>query len=355
MNILLYAFIENNLGDDLFIKLLCERYPNVNFYLPISFEKANYSLKKLNNLHFSQELNLIYQKLKKESILNNHLKLNFSFLSRKEKQLLKSFDASVYIVGSAFIQRSKNKDYSNLILLDKMVNLSKNFFLINTNFGPFVDDRYLQKSKKILSKMNDVCFRDEYSFNLFKELNNVRKASDIVLSINEETDKNNTVLISVMDLSKEYINFINNCVNQIKDKGYLVKLVTFCKNQNDEAAANKIFNSETIKYDGNIEEILNEFKSCNSVIATRFHSMILAFSYNKNVLPIIYSQKTLKVIKDANFSGDYIELDKINSYNIEGIIDNLFSKQTTISPEYKKDALNQFKALDKFVGKQNEI
>lgn len=104
MNILLYAFIENNLGDDLFIKLICEKYPTVNFYLPIEANKANISLNNLNNLHFSENLKKIYKKFKKESIMNNHLKLNFSLLNKKESSLLKSFDASVYVVGSAFIR-----------------------------------------------------------------------------------------------------------------------------------------------------------------------------------------------------------------------------------------------------------
>ena len=31
--VLVYAFLANNVGDDLFVRLLCERYPQATFYI----------------------------------------------------------------------------------------------------------------------------------------------------------------------------------------------------------------------------------------------------------------------------------------------------------------------------------
>lgn len=47
------ACIEKNVGDDLFIRIVCERYPNVDFYIS---DKANYpELNNISNLHFEKK------------------------------------------------------------------------------------------------------------------------------------------------------------------------------------------------------------------------------------------------------------------------------------------------------------
>lgn len=51
--VLLMACIEKNVGDDLFIRIVCERYPNVDFYIS---DKANYpELNNISNLHFEKK------------------------------------------------------------------------------------------------------------------------------------------------------------------------------------------------------------------------------------------------------------------------------------------------------------
>ncbi len=358
MNILLFAFTHDNLGDDLFIKIICEKYSNVKFHIPLRENEANESLKKIKNLIFSKRLFNIYQSLKKESIINNHLKIKTDLTALFAKKYLSKFDASVYIVGSAFIQKSADKDYSNLLLLNKMVNISKKFFLINSNFGPYVDDKYLQDARKIISKMDDVCFRDEYSYDLFKDLKNVRYASDVVLSLKPATIvENNYVLISVMDLGSDYFEFISKLIKKIYEKNLKVKLVAFCKSQNDLSAVeeiNKIIKTDVLVYDGNMEEILKEFNACKAIIATRFHSMILGFAYNKSIIPVIYSQKTLKVIEDSDFKGLYIELSKLKEYSEESIINELLNDHKPISLLYKDKSLLQFSGLNKYIGEYNE-
>ncbi len=41
----------------------------------------------------------------------------------------------------------------------------------------------------MLSDVEDVCFRDKYSYNLFKELPNARQAADIVFSMDTSNIK----------------------------------------------------------------------------------------------------------------------------------------------------------------------
>lgn len=351
----LYAFTQNNLGDDLFIKILCERYPNDNFYIGLKEKDANESLKKLSNLHFDEKLLKIDESFKKESFLNNHLKMNFNIIQKLNRKYLKSFDSSIYIIGSAFIQNKEGKDYTNLYLLDKRVKSSNKFFLINTNFGPYVDKKYLEFSNNIVSNMTHATFRDKYSFELFKDLKNVSYAPDLVLTLKQrEVNLNKTVLISVMDLNEKYINTIVKLVNSLLDLGYNCKLVSFCKNQGDDIAANKILNKvnnqiELLSYNGNLDYILNEFTNASYIISTRFHSMIIAMALNKSFLPFIYSKKTKEVLEDINYKGIEININKLDDINIDECINYLFTQNTLDIEDYKLKAENQFKALDLYL------
>ena len=359
---ILYAFTHDNLGDDLFIKLICERYPNEDFHIGLSKENANESLKALKNLKFDETLIKIDKFLKYESILSNHLKININVVNKLYEKYLKQFKSSIYIVGSAFMQRKAGSDYSNLILLDKRVSCSSNFFLINANFGPCFDELFIDKTRNILKKMTSATFRDNYSYNLFKDINSVSYAPDIVLSINSNsTEAKDQVLISVMDLGDKYKNTVINICNKIVSENINVKLVTFCKSQNDDVIAKDIINTcndskiSLLEYTGNIEEILNEFSISKAVIATRFHSLIIPLAFNKPVIPFIYSKKTKEVLNDINYTETYLELDKLDEVDTDSLVEELLSKKHCDIDDYKQESINQFKKLDEFMRKGTSL
>ncbi|MGB4613674.1 MAG: polysaccharide pyruvyl transferase family protein [Erysipelotrichaceae bacterium] len=347
---LLYAFTQNNLGDDLFIKILCERYPNHKFYIGLENENINDTLKNIKNLHFDNKLLKIDEQLKKESFFYNHFNINFNINKKTNEKYLKSFDSAIYIIGSAFIQNNPNKDYTNLYLLEKRVKLSNKFFLLNTNFGPYHDEKYLNFSKKIVNNMTHATFRDKFSYDLFKDLKKISYAPDLVLTLkNNINTSNNTILISIMDLNDEYINLLVKLIKTLNNKGFNCKLVSFCKNQNDEIAANKIINQvnvEALTYNGNINEILNEFKKCYGVISTRFHSMIIAMAYNKPFLPFIYSKKTNEILDDISYKNTRLDINNLDNIDVIKTIDEFLTYDYVNIDSYKNKAEDQFKALD---------
>lgn len=352
---ILYAFTQNNLGDDIFIKILCQRYPNNDFYIGLKKEDANEALKNLSNLHFDEKLLIIDEAFKKESFLNNHLKINFNIIQKLYEKYIKSFDSSIYVIGSAFIQNNTGKDYTNIYLLDKRVKSANKFFLLNTNFGPYVDKEYLNYSKKIVSNMTHATFRDKFSYDLFKDLKNVSYAPDLVLTL-KPTKKalNKTILISIMDLNEEYINVVSVLTNKLSDLGYECKLVSFCKNQGDETAANKIQKKlnkkiEILLYNGNLEDILIEFANATYIISTRFHSMIIAMALNKQFLPFVYSKKTNEVLEDIDYKGIVLDTNNLTNINMDECIDSLLNQNELNINEYKLKAENQFKALDLYL------
>jgi len=350
--LLLYAFTQNNLGDDLFIKILCERYSNHDFYIGLENKNINKTLKNIKNLHFDNKLFKIDELLKKESFFSNHLNFKFNIIQMFNVKYLKSFDSTIFIIGSAFIQNNPSKDYTNLYLLEKRVKSSNNFFLLNTNFGPYYDEKYLSFSREIVSNMTHATFRDKFSYDLFKDLKNVSYAPDLVLNLkNDINTSNKTILISIMDLNDKYINLIIDLINEINNKNFNCKLVSFCKNQNDEIAANKIkekINVDFLAYDGNMDEILYEFKTCYGIISTRFHSMIIAMAYNKPFLPFIYSKKTNEVLDDINYKNIRLDINTLVNTNVKKTIDDFLEYNYIDIESYKNKAKNQFKALDDY-------
>src|SRR5690625_151431 len=93
--VMVYAYTAFNLGDDLFIKILCERYPQTMFYLvaPKSYREL---FADIDNLKI----------IPRESFIRRSLNLIMKKLFRKyrftERLIAKKCDASVYIGGSLF-------------------------------------------------------------------------------------------------------------------------------------------------------------------------------------------------------------------------------------------------------------
>lgn len=110
-DILLFACIERNIGDDLFIQTLCNRYPKHNFIIS---DKAKYgSLSRIDNLKFSKVLKwwLLFDSVSSRNVVKSGVsRIIKAFL----QIILGKHKIGVYIVGNAF----KNTNYSDASQLD---------------------------------------------------------------------------------------------------------------------------------------------------------------------------------------------------------------------------------------------
>lgn len=328
---LVKAYLNFNLGDDLFIKILTERYPNINFYIE-SNDKKYMKIFKSNNIYIYQK-NKIEKRLIKIGVLKYFL----------YKKFLKKMDGIINIGGSIFMENSINykKDVEKRKIENKVV--KGNYYILGANFGPFKREEFKNGYKEFFSKCEDICFRDKYSYNLFSELPNTRYASDIVFSLKNNIvckDIEGKILISVIKPSirkelktkdKEYYEIIKKIILSGVKIGKKIQLISFCENEGDEEAILEIRkilpekiekNIDTYLYRGNIEEALEIINNSEIVIATRFHAMILGFIYEKKVLPICYSKKMVNVLNDLNFSGRYLTFDKLENFDINEIAEN---------------------------------
>lgn len=360
MNILLDIYLEKNLGDDLFLESILTRYPEHHFYI---FSQLDYAIfeKKYFNLHIvklNKYVNYFQAKLNKK----NTFKQKFI-----QKQ---NIEALVCVGGSIFIEFDGwEKLYSErLSLWQYMKEQQKQVFVIGSNFGPYTSDTFFEQYDQAFKFVEDICFRDTYSYDLFKNRTNVRQEADVIMSYqinsyvsNEEED---SVGISVINLANrkklatyqgEYISKIVSIVNDFTLKGKTVHLLSFCEREGDEEVSELILNQvterkeqiEKLYYKGNIDEFLKRFATIKQIITCRFHSIILSVLFDKEFYSLIYSDKSSNFINDYHLNSNMKSIEEVDSLTSELITESF-------SVARDKSALvtsgeKQYFALDKFL------
>lgn len=360
----IYAYTQVNLGDDLFIKILCDRYPKDKFYIVCNKNTA-VALKKISNLFVIPGVPFIdgiLFKLKVNLSINNIIQRGLSFYC----------DAIVNIGGSIF-NESECWRY-NAKQFKKRIIKNKPYYIIGSNFGAYKDINYYEEYNSIFKTVDDVCFRDKHSYKLFSDLSNVRHAPDVVFSYSPKkiNYQKKQVIISVMSLGKRkdlkkyedsYYSAIIKIARYFSDRGFSVYLMGFCEKEGDHSTIQELIKGltdiekENIKpyyYVGNIGEALMYIQESQYVIATRFHSMILGWVFQKPVYPIVYNDKSLNVINDMGFNGKYTTIQNINEIKVEEVYEYI-TKCKPLNVKKQKDSVNdQFKMLDKFLLQDNE-
>jgi colanic acid/amylovoran biosynthesis protein len=378
MKVLLKLYAELNIGDDLFLRIILDRYPHISFYLNAKKE-YNVIAKEYKNLTVFQsdntktrnisfkiykrcERTLFPQKYKKnlqKDILNNTL------------NVIREVDMFVSIGGSVFMQPKKLPAYADIEYYKIIQENIKYTFFIGGNFGPYSDLYYKKSYDEIFRKAIDVCFRENYSKGLFEKLENVRYAPDIVFSLGEEVydffDKEDRIKRSIgfciinpksgnknID-TEEYIHNYSLLISKFIEKKYSIKLFSFCGKGKDENVINRIYNKikskDNIKklfYSGDINNFMKEYASVESMFCGRFHSMILSMKLDQKIYPVIYSDKMMNVLKDIKYEGKYVYISDLGKLKLEEIEKDLYNNHFEISSEIK-DAEKHFLVLDKYL------
>lgn len=371
--IFLFACIEKNFGDDLFIYNITNRYKNYRF---ITEYTAKYGdLKYIQNLSFSFILKLLRLFCKYNSFKTS-LKRNLGLIIYKIiAPIIGHKNTIIYIVGNAF----KNYNYigkQQIQWLKNLIKLSSNFYLLSTNYGPCNDNRWISDCSEVFEKMTDVCFRDIESYNLFSSLRNVRYAPDAVLTLKTDISKVNAniknIVISMINCRERYMDNVkekadiyeiklSELVNRFIDDGYNVTLM--CSNTiQDLPAAERIKNNcmcqsdiVIFKYDGNLNDVFELYRKSKYVISTRLHSMILSWVFHTPVFPISYDIKVTNVIKSYNFNNDYCELSDIENLTFDRIMKAFSNYDSTFLTNLQLEAEKQFEKLDKVLGYKNYV
>lgn len=347
----LRMYLNENLGDDLFAKIISERYSNIKFI------KTSYNRAKSNWENIKVIKNILFR------IINKILKILTNNKVTIEKMLAKKLETTLVIGGSLFME-GKSEGYEEL-------KKSNRYCIIGTNFGPYQTEEYLEKNRRIFENAEYVCFRDTKSYDLFKENNvHINVAADIIFSLDTNNIKitnNKKVIISVIDcstkLDRKYEHSYDEKIIELTEyfikHGYEVIYMSFCKNENDELAIERIIDKldENLKnkvskyyYRGNIEEALNVLGDSQVILGSRFHANIIGLILNKTIIPIIYSDKTTNVLQDINYKGKVIDIRKLDEFKVSDITNEDLVYKIDISKQIK-DSQTHFVGPDRMFKK----
>ena len=105
-----------------------------------------------------------------------------------------------------------------------------------------------------------------------------------------------------------------------------------------------------IKVNGNIEEAMNVLADSQVIVGGRFHANILGLLLSKSIIPVLYSDKTLNVLKDMNIDAPVIDIRNLKDFDISSITDADLNKVYNVEKE-KIDAQRHFEKLDIELGR----
>ncbi len=358
--ILLKAYLAYNFGDDLFLKILFDRYPNVNWVLAEGGERYINLFKKYPNVKVKN--GLFFKILRR--------------LGRVEKNdFISKYDAGLYIGGSIFMElpvwREQLEERQKIIT--SFYDKNKPYFILGSNFGPYKDPMFLTFYEELLQKCKDVCFRDKFSYDLFSKYSNSRLAPDIVFQLKPQNIKKekNSLGISLINLKErgdlpnleKYKSIYYTKLKEIIEKSILkdksIYLFSFCEDQGDMIAIRELMDylPENIKqkvniisYDGDIDKFLIDFERMENIIGTRFHACILSQVFNQGLYPIIYSNKTYNVLKDIKLDKECTFINELYNLDVDHVL-NIISENKIVDTQFLKDSEKHFKELDKYVKK----
>lgn len=380
-NVKLRAYAAANLGDDLFLELICRRYPNVKFHLCASRTfAAHYSY--IPNLRFhsfdTPAVRLAGAGYRAAAGLLNRLSVKNLLRQRTTDMAMEHFyarraDVNVFITGSGFMNSAEEYDSLPQKMEEERGYYRLHPYLIGCNFGPFAHEEYLQMYRTLFRDTADLCFRDTYSLSLFPMVETARMAADIVFSYPTELVESVPplmdvpyLLISTANLAKDrdeaanhmddYVAMLRRLVEDRNRRMCHTVFLGFSTHQKDDETIREILDGvEDSRWNHvyNYPELtstqaLRLIRDAESVVATRYHAMILALLFGKAVCTICYSEKVRHVLEDIDPGAVYVSLDELAAMTPEHLeSERVFQISAETRQKLIASAHTQFRELDK--------
>jgi colanic acid/amylovoran biosynthesis protein len=309
------AYFFNNFGDDLFLEILINRYPDANF------DFITPSIERMKNFAANPRVS---QVSRKQALRN-----------------VSSYDMYIMIGGSMFQQPPNWKmQWVNLFL---MVNTFKLFkkpsAIIGCNFGPYSNPFYVKAYKSIFKSVSHLSVRDEESYKILNDKNiNISSYPDIAFSFDVTSYKNDIkekyIGISIMDFGVEnsvYEDKMAEIINSLRESAK-IKIFSFQESNeiNDMKVINKVLTKvtdnnnriEVVNYNGNMKSFLNHYGQCQTFLTTRFHSLILSLMFNQKIVAINYNPKIANTLRFLKMDIKLVELNALDEINVEPLLEN---------------------------------
>lgn len=349
--ILIYGYTRVNFGDDLFFKILVERYPDIDFYMLSEYDYTPIICCK--NFH-SLRRNRVNR------IFASHIPYQF-YLHR--------FDAVVCIGGSIFMEvgTSGRNRFTRFLLKYKRKFPKVPIYIVGSNYGPERTPMFREAVKNLFSLAESVSLRDTFSYNIFKDNPRVECVPDVIFQLDvapKGENRDEVVGFSLIDLSprallreyaEPYEKFILHHVKKALAENKRVRLLSFCTFEGDKYACENIVAKldkeqqdrvEIVAYEGDIETFLESLRTVDLLYASRFHAAILGISMQIPTIPVVYSDKTLNVLQDLKYEGDVVDIRSIG--DVAQILTTQVMERSVIEG-LNRSAHNHFRAINEMV------
>lgn len=328
--VLVHGYFRANLGDDLFFRVLALRYPDVMFHIPTTRWDYRELFRDLPNVKI-----IDFWKIAKLTSRKTYM------LPKIYSRLhMRRFDAVVCIGGSLFIDRKnptandriEAENYSFICDWEYAAEAGVPYFVLGANWGPCYNRYFHDYFSRAFDSLADLCFRDQASYREFAHKPAARRCGDILMDhplIRGEITSNKKKQIAVSVISPEgkneaacdfdaYYEAIAALCREYTGLGYAVKLLSFCRDEGDEAACDRVMSRledqsgiETVFYRGDWQSILRVMAESERIIASRFHATVLGWTLGVPVYSLVYSGKSLNLLEDCGVSGGYTRIENI--------------------------------------------
>ena len=365
------CYLNHNLGDDLFLVALAHRYPNIKILVDANsnYESLLCTLPNVKNINTRSE--------KSGSVINKVLDL------QSKLDVVRNADCLVSIGGSIFIEPKADtplRSFSSRHIKETkdrlILSANKHSFVIGANFGPYTAEAFLSFYRRLFKyHCKDICFRDQASFSLFRELTNTRVAPDLLFGTTFPTvNKNETVLFSVVNLeysqkyrslnsvAPQYLSWMLEAARSCYKNGLMPVISSFSSPEQDTRGCRQfctLLEAERIPYKrcdyyNNPDALLSAIASSSLVIGTRFHATVLGLAANIPVIPILYSNKTINMLDDCGFNlKESLDLQQLSSSTAFPSANELVIHALNTGPfdisEQRIRSQKHFEALDLFL------
>ena len=340
------AFCQSNLGDDLFVLQLAKRYRDTTFYV--------YALGD-NQRSFEGQPNIVLPTFKDRfrRKLTHVLKL-----PRKEAFDGQGLDGTV-VIGGSILWEGASLSFGQE---------NGPCYLIGANCEKGYSEDFTKILGETLSELSDCCFRDHFSGALFEGIPSVRWAPDVLYGWRprQVMQRGTGIGISVVgtkgcfreeQVREGYYRAIAELCDLCVSQGIPVRLLGFCAVEGDGEAMKAIIDRAThpegiksMLYAGVPERMLYELNKCETIVATRFHAMILGWVLGKNVLPVIYNEKQTHILEDVGFQGPIWNALAGETTTGQALLDACLLNAGRLDiGALRRDAEDQFAGLDQFL------